>query len=110
MPPFLWGVIVLSVILGLMVAVFIGFAIRRWLAAQREEQKQRERVLTLTNLERASELIEKIYTVRAVQRELKSAFARSELDGGARAAVKHELYIEAQAELDRLHDALMILI
>lgn len=63
----------------------------------------------ITNLDRAADIITAIDRARAVQRELKSAFARSGLDGGAKAALNHPLYLDAQDELDRLHDALMIL-
>lgn len=62
------------------------------------------------NLERALALVERIERMRAIQRELRSAFARSELDGGAKAAPDHPLYRDAEAELERLHAALMILI
>ena len=63
-----------------------------------------------TNLDDAAEIIAEIDTLRAVQRELRSAFARSELDGGAKAAPMHPLYADAEGRLAQLHDALMILI
>ncbi|QNJ55997.1 hypothetical protein SEA_RASPUTIA_107 [Microbacterium phage Rasputia] len=63
-----------------------------------------------TNLEDALVLIEQIDAIRSVQRELKSAFAKSELDGGAKAAFTHPLYVQAQEQLDRLHDQLMMII
>lgn len=62
------------------------------------------------NLDKAVEIIGRIQKLRDVQRELKSAFARSELDGGAKAALQHPLYLAAQAKLDQLHDDLMVLI
>lgn len=64
----------------------------------------------LTNLERAAAIIAEIEQVRAVQRELRSAFAGSELDGGAKAAVEHPLYQDATRRLAALHEALMLLI
>ena len=63
-----------------------------------------------TNLSRAADIVAEIDRVRGVQRELRAAFARSELDGGAKAAPAHPLYVDAEAELERLHAALMILI
>ncbi|AWN07778.1 hypothetical protein HOT31_gp107 [Microbacterium phage Hendrix] len=63
-----------------------------------------------SNLEDALVLIDVIASIRSVQRELKSAFAKSELDGGAKAAFVHPLYVQAQEQLDRLHDQLMMLI
>lgn len=62
------------------------------------------------NLDDALALVEEIDRVRAVQRELRAAFARSELDGGAKAAPAHPLYIEAEARLAQLHEQLMLLI
>jgi hypothetical protein len=63
-----------------------------------------------TNLDDAVQVVAEIDKVRAVQRELRSAFARSELDGGAKAALNHPLYLEAATRLDELHDELMGLI
>lgn len=63
-----------------------------------------------TNLDDAIAIVDQIDRVRAVQRELKAAFARSELDGGAKAAVDHPLYLEAAAKLEELHDEMMGLI
>lgn len=63
-----------------------------------------------TNLDDALEIVEEIDRVRSVIRELKAAFAKSELDGGVKAAPKHPLYIEAQEKLDQLHDQLMMVI
>lgn len=63
-----------------------------------------------TNLDDALEIVAEIDAVRSVVRELKAAFAKSELDGGVKAVVRHPLYIEAQAKLDELHDQLMMVI
>lgn len=63
-----------------------------------------------SNLEDALEVVRQIEALRAVQRELKSAFAKSELDGGAKAAPNHPLYIQAQEALDKLHDQLTMII
>lgn len=62
------------------------------------------------NLADAMQIVEEADRVRAVIRELKSAFAKSELDGGVAAAPRHPLYIAAQARLDELHDQLMMVI
>lgn len=62
------------------------------------------------NLWIAANLIADIESVRAVQREIRSAFARSELDGGVKAAPRHPLYIEAEERLAELHDQLMMVI
>ena len=63
-----------------------------------------------TNLDDAIDIVHEIDRLRAVQRELRSAFARSDLDGGAKAAVDHPLFIQAAQALDILHDQLMGLI
>lgn len=114
MNPALFGVIALGTILGMLVFGFVGYAYSSWRQSRLDELKLQEweweAAQRLTNLDRAVDLIEQIEQIRAVQRELKSAFARSELDGGARAALNHPLYVQAQAKLDELHDALMILI
>ena len=62
------------------------------------------------NLADAMQIVEEADRVRAVIRELKSAFAKSELDGGVAAAPRHPLSIAAQARLDELHDQLMMVI
>ncbi len=63
-----------------------------------------------TNLDDALDIVAEIDRIRSIQRELKSAFAKSELDGGVKAAPRHPLFIEAQARLDALHDRLMMVI
>lgn len=63
-----------------------------------------------TNIDDALEIVAEIDQVRSVIRELKAAFARSELDGGAKAAPKHPLYVECEARLEKLHEDLMLLI
>ena len=63
-----------------------------------------------TNLEDALAIVAKIERVRSVQRELKAAFARDELDGGAKTALTHPLYVQCAAGLAELHDALKLLI
>lgn len=64
----------------------------------------------ITNLVKAVELTDQIAMLRAVVREVRSAFARSELDGGVQAAPEHPLYIQAEAEIAKLHEQLMVLI
>ena len=63
-----------------------------------------------TNLDDALEIVHEIDQARSVIRELKAAFARSELDGGAKAAPSHPLYIEAEEHLAALHERLMMVI
>ena len=63
-----------------------------------------------TNIDDAIELVREIGQARAVLRELKAAFARSELDGGVKAAPKHPLYVECEERLATLHEQLMMLI
>lgn len=63
-----------------------------------------------TNLDQAEDLINRIGTLKAVQKFLKDAFAHRELDGGAKAALDHELYLQAQAEIDQLEEELTQLI
>ncbi|QIG59022.1 hypothetical protein SEA_RUBYRALPH_14 [Microbacterium phage RubyRalph] len=70
----------------------------------------RELAPARTNLDDAIEIVAEIDRVRSVIRELKAAFAKSELDGGAKAAPSHPLYIQAQEKLDELHDQLMMVI
>lgn len=65
---------------------------------------------TRTNIDDALDIVAEIDQVRAVLRELKAAFARSELDGGAKAAPRHPLYIQCEERLATLHDQLMLLI
>lgn len=114
MNPAVFGVIALGVVLGIVMLFFLGYAIRAWLEARRQDEEkiaeQMVRDESFTNLDRATELIDQMYDMRAIQRELKSAFAGRELDGGAIAAMKHPLYIQAEEKLRELHDDLMILI
>lgn len=63
-----------------------------------------------TNLDDARAIVAEIQQIRAVQTELRSAFARRELDGGARAAFDHPLYLDAVRALESLHDRLTQLI
>lgn len=62
------------------------------------------------NLDDALAIVDRIERIRSLQRELRGAFARSELDGGAKEAAAHPLYLEAEDELRSLHDELVILI
>lgn len=64
----------------------------------------------INNLWRAAHLVEQISEVRGVVAELKSAFARNELDGGVKATYDHPLYIQAQARLAELHEQLLMVI
>lgn len=63
-----------------------------------------------TNIDDALEIVHQIDQVRAVIRELKAAFARSELDGGVKAAPRHPLYIQCEQRLETLHEQLMMVI
>lgn len=63
-----------------------------------------------TNVDDALGIVAEIDQVRAVLRELKAAFARSELDGGVKAAPRHPLYTQCEERLATLHDQLMLLI
>lgn len=63
-----------------------------------------------TNIDDAIEIVSEIDRLRSVIRELKAAFARSELDGGVKAAPTHPLYRQCEARLEKLHEDLMLLI
>ena len=63
-----------------------------------------------SNLEIATGIVREIEQVRGVVAELKSAFARNQLDGGVKAAYTHPLYIQAQARLAELHEQMMMVI
>lgn len=63
-----------------------------------------------SNLRDAIEIVAEIDRVRGVCSELKSAFARRELDGGVKASYMHPLYVQAQERLAELHDQLIVLI
>lgn len=79
--------------------------------AERDEAVGEMREPPISNYSRAVEILDKLYAARAVSRELKTAFAKhGQLDGGARAAADHPLYLEAVAEEKRWHEALMELI
>lgn len=56
------------------------------------------------NLEDAKELIKEISELKEIQRRLKDAFAKDELDGGALAALDHPLYLQAAEEIKRLEE------
>lgn len=101
------GIIVMSVILVLVVCFIVGYAWKKWSDDRRAEE---EAAASRTNLDDAIDIIQQIDEVRAVQRELKAAFARRELDGGVQAALSHPLYLQAQAELEELHEELTLLI
>ena len=64
----------------------------------------------ITNLIKAVELTDQIAMLRAVVREVRSAFHRNELDGGVQAAAEHPLYVQAETEIAKLHEQLMVLI
>lgn len=105
------GFIALACILGIIVCAFVGWMFWRWAEARQAEAALRDMTAAMqTNVDDAVDLISRIECLRAVQRELKSAFARSDLDGGAKAALSHPLYIQVQEELDELHDQLMMLV
>lgn len=104
------GFIALACILGIIVCGFVGWMFWRWRESVDAESKAFASVSEWTNIDDASEIVWKIDLLRGVQRELKSAFARSDLDGGAKAALSHPLYIQVQEELDELHDRLMTLV
>ena len=62
------------------------------------------------NLWRATRVVRELERVRGVVAELKSAFARNELDGGVKAAYTHPLYVQAQARIAELHQQLLTVI
>lgn len=59
-----------------------------------------------TNIDDALEIVADIQKIYSVQRELKAAFARSDLDGGVKAAPSHPLYAECEERLEKLRDQL----
>lgn len=59
-----------------------------------------------TNIDDALEIVADIQKIYSVQRELKAAFARSDLDGGVKAAPSHPLYAECERRLEKLRDQL----
>lgn len=102
-----YGVIALAVMLGVIVCAALGYSYMKY----RDEKRQREEeAASRQNIDDALEIVREIDEVRAVQRELKATFARRELEGGAKAALSHPLYLQAQTRLDELHEALTILI
>lgn len=68
------------------------------------------RITARTNIDDALEIVAEVDRVRSVIRELRAAFARSELDGGVKAAPQHPLYIECEERLAALHEQLMMAI
>lgn len=56
------------------------------------------------NLEAARELVKEISELKEIQRRLKDAFAKDELDGGALTALDHPLYLQASEEINRLEE------
>ena len=65
---------------------------------------------TYTNLDSAESIISRIDVLKKIQNALKAAFAHRDLDGGPKAALEHDLYIRAQAEIDSLEEELTQLI
>lgn len=63
-----------------------------------------------SNLGKALSLVEDITKLRAVQKAVRDMFARRELEGGVKAAFDHPLYLQAQARIEELEEALIILI
>jgi hypothetical protein len=64
----------------------------------------------MNNLTQAIDIVDRIAKLKAVQIALKAAFVKDELDGGFKAAFTHPLWLQAQAEIDRLQDELKSLI
>lgn len=105
------GFIALACILGIIVCAFVGWMFWRWAEARKAETTMADMFTAMrTNVDDAADIVWQISIRRDIQRELKSAFARSDLDGGAKAALSHPLYIQVQEELDELHDQLMMLV
>ncbi|UDL15387.1 hypothetical protein SEA_PEPE25_12 [Microbacterium phage Pepe25] len=75
-----------------------------------EARRILDQVAERTNVQDAVEIVSEIDQVRAVIRELRAAFARSELDGGVKAAPNHPLYRQCEARLEELHEQLMLVI
>lgn len=79
-------------------------------APKAEPEEDPGRNPEVDNLWRAVQIVRETDQLRGVVAELKSAFARNELDGGVKAASDHPLYIQAQARLTELHEQLVVLI
>lgn len=107
MNPALFGVIALATILGIFVCLFLGYAWHRWREARKQELLEEAEY---SNLVRAKDIVHEIDELRALQRELKSAFKNDELDGGWRAALQHPLYLDAERAIEKLQEQLKILI
>jgi hypothetical protein len=63
-----------------------------------------------SDLTEAEAIVKRIQKLRAVQSELKAGFARDALEGGAKAALDHPLYLKAAAEIVSQQDRLKLLI
>lgn len=70
----------------------------------------RQQFETYNNLIRAREISAEIQALKQIQKDLKDAFHHRELDGGARAALTHPLYLDAEKKIAELQEALTILI
>ena len=62
------------------------------------------------NIDRAIEIGQRIKDIIAFREELKKAFANRGLDGGALAAYDHPLWEQSTDELEKLREALVILV
>ncbi|UVT31281.1 hypothetical protein SEA_MARCIE_17 [Microbacterium phage Marcie] len=63
-----------------------------------------------TLVDDAMEIIPEIQKLSMVQQEIKRAFARAEIEGGATAAFTHPLYLECESRLEVLRDQLRMVI
>lgn len=65
---------------------------------------------TYDDIDRAIDYAERIQRCRAAQNELKIAFVKRELDGGAKAAMTHPLFLRLQAEIDQAQNLMVHLV
>lgn len=64
----------------------------------------------VTDIDRAINYALQIEMCQKAQRELKAAFHHQELDGGAKAALEHPLYLKLEAEIAQYRELLVGLV
>lgn len=69
---------------------------------QRDVQQLLDTFEHLTDLEKAKALVKEIDELLQLQKTIKLAFAKDELDGGWKTALEHPLYLEAENQLQEL--------
>lgn len=78
--------------------------------SRNEARRLLDRSAGWTNRQKAQAIAVEMEELRTIQKELKGAFHESGLDGGWKAALQHPLYVEAEEELKRLREQMMLLI